>query len=376
MRVLCYAQHLSGVGHFIRMRALARGLAADHEVYLVDGGRPVPRADDGRVTRLALPIVFRRAGALVAASGAPVAGVMAERARRLAAAVAELRPDAVLVDHYPFSKWELEDEILAALTAARIARPGVKVLCSLRDIAPRTRQEDLPDADFEERVLARLATWFDGLLVHADPAFARLDEHFRRADEITVPVTYTGFVAEAAPAAAPPNEAPPYAILSCGGTRSLGFLRAAIAAFTRARDAGAIAIDRLRVFSGAHASAEEAAELRAAITDPRCELAAFTADFAPQLAAAALSVSRAGYNTTVQLLASGVPAVVVPDPGMSDQGPRARRLAALGRAEVVSGDPPEVPALADALRRALAGTRASHTLRLDGVARTCAILRS
>ena len=44
MRVLCHAQHLSGVGHFVRMHAIASGLGRTHDVYLVDGGRRVPRA--------------------------------------------------------------------------------------------------------------------------------------------------------------------------------------------------------------------------------------------------------------------------------------------------------------------------------------------
>ena len=41
MKVLIYAQHLSGVGHRVRALELARALAERHEVALVDGGRHV-----------------------------------------------------------------------------------------------------------------------------------------------------------------------------------------------------------------------------------------------------------------------------------------------------------------------------------------------
>ncbi len=372
MRVLCYAQHLSGVGHFVRMRALARGLACAQEVHLVDGGRPVPRSDaDAALPRIALPVIFRSGGALVAADGAPAATVLAARARLLAAATAELRPDVVLIDHYPFSKWELEGEIAAMIAAAR----GAVVLCSLRDIAPRTRQEDVSEARYAERVLATLAARFDGVLVHADPAFTRLDEHFGNAAALPVPVRYTGFVAE--PLGAPTTAPAPAAVLSCGGgSRSLPFLLAAIAAFRDARDAGALAgIERVHVFASAFPGAEEQDALRAAAAaDPRVVIEPFSGDFAARLPASALSISRAGYNTTVQLLQADVPSVVVPDPRMSDQGSRAARLAALGLAEVVSGDPPPVATLAAALSRALVQPRRPHAFALDGVAKTCAIL--
>ncbi len=142
MRILCYAQHLSGVGHFVRMHTLARGLSRTHEVYLVDGGRPVPRSGDaGEITLLPLPALFaiRGASRRRLRPAHRLRTVLAARARALAAAVERIRPDVVLVDHYPFSKWELEDEIAGAIDTARRANPAVRVLCSLRDIAPRTR---------------------------------------------------------------------------------------------------------------------------------------------------------------------------------------------------------------------------------------------
>jgi predicted glycosyltransferase len=81
-------------------------------------------------------------------------------------------------------------------------------------------------------------------------------------------------------------------------------------------------------------------------------------------------MSRAGYNTTVALLATGVRAVVHPDPGMSDQVWRARRLAELGLATVVEG-PPRSGSIAQALEQAWDGPLPpAHGLDLDGVAGT------
>jgi predicted glycosyltransferase len=358
------------------MRAIARGLSRAHTVHLVDGGRPVPGSQDGsEPARIPLPVIFRRAGALVAAGGSSVSAMLAERARTLSRIVTDLRPQAVLVDHYPFSKWELEGEIVEAIQAARRSEPSTLILCSLRDIAPRTGHEPPSDERYEDRVLALVRAHFDGILVHADPSFTRLEEHFTRAADLPVPVHYTGFVAEESAPVASSGEAGPWAVLSCGGgTRSLEFLLLAIAAFRRISDAGLTGAMRLHVFPGAFADERELDALRAAANDARVHVAAFSGDFASRLRASALSISRAGYNTTVQLLQSRVPAVVVPDRGMSDQGPRARRLGELGLAQVVTSDPPEVGALATAMTQALARSPQPHALQLGGVAGTRALL--
>lgn len=374
MRILCHGQALSGVGHFVRMHAIASGLSAAHEVHLVEGGRPVPV---GRApvapARIPLPRLARVDGRVHAlgADGSDAEPVLAERALSLAEAAARIRPDVVLVDHHPFGKWELDAEIAALAAAAHRARPGARVVCSLRDIAPHGRFEALPRADFEAGVLARLAAHFDAVWVHADPAFARLEQHFERAGELPVPVRYTGFVSPA-PAAPAAGGAGPYAVLSCGGgAGSLPFLLAAIAAFRRLRAAGAIAPLALEVFAGAFAGQPELETLREAAAGGPVSLCPFSPEFAGRLAASALSISRAGYNTTALLLRAGVPAVVVPDPAMSDQGPRARRLAELGLATLATGD---ADALAAAIETALARPPARHGFDLDGVAGTRALV--
>ena len=124
MQVLCYAQHLTGVGHFVRMHTIAAALAARHDVHLVEGGRPFPRpAFDAEPARVSLPVLRRGAqGALDALDGGSVTAIVAERTEQLANAVAELRTDVLLVDHYPFSKWELSEEIEGA---ARMAKLGL-----------------------------------------------------------------------------------------------------------------------------------------------------------------------------------------------------------------------------------------------------------
>jgi predicted glycosyltransferase len=375
VRILCHAQHLSGVGHFIRMHALACGLSRRHEVHLVAGGRPVPRAPDPADLRLlSLSPLARSGGRLIALEGGvPVAAVLADRAGALARAVEQIRPDAVLIDHYPFSKWELEGEIDATIEAARRCNPAVRVLCSLRDVVRQTRYEKADRAAYEERVLAALRSRFDGILVHADPSFTRIEEHFERAGDLPVPVAYTGFVvAPSAPAAvSPPRQT--HAVLSCGGgSGALAFLLAAAAAFRRLADEGAVGSMQLVVFTGTFARAsdlEALAEERGPI-----RIRPFGPEFAAALAGSALSISRAGYNTCAALLRSRTRAVLAPDPAMSDQESRAQRFAQLGLAQIVDGDPPAVDVLAAAIRAALAGPPPRHDFDLEGIAHAEALI--
>jgi predicted glycosyltransferase len=62
-------------------------------------------------------------------------------------------------------------------------------------------------------------------------------------------------------------------------------------------------------------------------------------DFRQLLSQCAISISQVGYNTVVDLLATGAPAIVIPfegEGGQSEQSARAKRLESMGRARVLS----------------------------------------
>src|SRR5262249_50787838 len=156
-----------------------------------------------------------------------------------------------------------------------------------------------------------------------------------------------------------------YAVVSTGGVGSPAFLTASIEAFVGRETAGGV--EQLHVFAALGASAKELADLEAAARSRPVEVHEFAGDFTGWLEAAALSVSRCGYNTSAALLRSRVPAVVVPARGIADQSMRAEILDDLGLAVAVDGEhDDDVDALRAAMASALAGPRPTHDFDLDG----------
>jgi predicted glycosyltransferase len=344
VRALLYCQPLTGLGHYTRTLAIARELAAAHEVHLASGARPFPGARDAPGVRfIDLPVLRREEGRVVG-------GSLDERRHLLVEAVARIRPDVLLVEHFPFSKWELADEAFAMIDAAGDAR----VVCSHRDIALGS----------DDRAPAILGERFDALLVHGDPSVTRLEEQLPWAGAIRVPVEYTGYVCGRAPG----TRAPERRILASagGGAEAGDLLPACIEAWRGLGDGRAFV-----GFAGPFLPEEAFARLRS-----RADVRRFTPDLAGEMAASDLSVSRAGYNTCADILLARARAVVVPSPSMSDQRLRARRLAELGVVETLAPEDATPGALADAMRRALARPRPRHSVALDGAARTRELLEA
>ena len=197
--------------------------------------------------------------------------------------------------------------------------------CSVRDIlvsrGERQRRHD-------ERASALANRYFDVVLVHSDPRFARLEESFRPATPLRVPVHHTGFVTPAPP---PPGtvEGPAPVVVSAGGGRvGEPLLRTAVQAHRLLGPRSA-----MKLIAGPFMPEERWRSLRAAAADRRgLELVRSVADLELELRRASASVSQCGYNTALEVLRSGVPALVVPfaAEGEDEQSRRARRLASLG----------------------------------------------
>jgi predicted glycosyltransferase len=369
-RLLFYCQHSLGLGHLARSLRLAEGLTDRFDVRLLNGGRlPAGTAVPAGVDVLNLPPLGHGS---VTSGNELVSRDPAYTVEHACARRTELLLAVLLIELYQFGRRKFEFELVPLLDAAAALGPDrPTVVCSLRDILVQRATGQL---EHDERAVARLNASFDAIVMHADPAFARLEESFHPATPLRVPVHYTGFVAPPAPA--PVTDRQSRLIVSSGGGMvGEPLVRAAVEVH---RDLFIRTGLRTTVVAGPFLPEPVWDWLRGqARQSPVLEAVRRVDDLAGEIARSALSLSQGGYNTTMDLLRAGTPAVVVPyaDGSETEQTVRTARLAELGALRMVPatglGDR---EGLLAALTAAAAAEPAPVRLDLSGAEQTARIL--
>jgi predicted glycosyltransferase len=375
MKIIYYSQHIWGVGHVFRTLEISKALTG-HEVVLVTGGDRVdaPMPDHVREFRLPVIMTDRNPKDLVATDNEmSLEQTHQKRKQMLRDIYVDESPDVLMVEFYPFGRNAFRFELDPLLESIRNRElPESFVVSSLRDILVEKVDIHL----YEPRVIRKLNRFFDALLVHADPVLVKLDETFGRMDEIDIPVAYTGFVAPRPEAGAGPGlrkmlgikDAEKLIVVSSGGGKAgAPLVEAVLKAFPRL---GIYDCCHLYIFTGPYMS-EEDFERVYRYSDKRIKISRFTTDFLSYLAAADLSVSMGGYNTCMNLLTSGVTALVWPFSYDREQGIRARRLARRGVLRVLEDTDLGPEKLADLMEKALTEKNGSVArIDLEGAAHT------
>jgi predicted glycosyltransferase len=365
--VLFYVQYLLGIGHLQRSLRIAEALVNDGiAVTLVCGGPPValPSHPALRIVQLTPVRALDAAFELVDSAGHPIDDALRDgRKRALLAAFAATRPDAVIIEGFPFARRAFRFELEPLIAAVRTAVPRPRLISSVRDIVvvrddPARRQD----------IVARVRRDFDAVLVHGDPALVPFDASFPATPEIADRVIYTGYVcppaASAGGAAATGGEV---VVSAGGGAAGHALLEAALAA----RRSGCLAGLPWRLLAGTNLPEADFASLRADLP-AGVTVERFCYNFVGLLRGCRVSVSQAGYNTVLDILAARAHAVLVPFAAgrETEQLMRAERLAALGAAELVRENELSPQSLAAAIERAAAREPATVAIDTDGAAST------
>ena len=348
--VLFYVQHLLGIGHL--QRALRISEALVHEgigVTLVCGGPPVALPRDPSIDLVQLtPIRAHDARFdLVDSAGRPIDDALREgRRETLLAAFARTRPDAVIIEGFPFARRAFRFELEPLIAAVRGARPRPLLLCSLRDIVVMR-----DDPERHRDIVLRVRRDFDAVLVHGDPALIPLDSSFPAAPEIADRVIYTGYVYATAgpPGPAAASGGGEVVVSAGGGAAGHALLKAALAA----RRSGCLADLPWRLITGTNLPDADFAALGTDLPD-RVAVERFCYNFVGLLRGCRVSLRQAGYNTALDILAARARAVLVPFAAgrETEQPMRAERLAALGAVELVREDELSPQSIAAAIERA------------------------
>ena len=341
MKIIIYCQHVLGIGHFFRSLEICKALK-DHDVFLVSGGTHVAahvpdNVKEVRLPELMMDVNFKRFYTTL--KDRSIDEIKSDRQIILLDLFKNQRPDCFLVELYPFGRKAFRFELDPVL--ARIRNQDThkcSVVCSLRDILVEKENT----VTYEQRVVYSLNRYFDALLIHSDPNVIRLDETFSRMDDIAIPHIYTGFVTAKPPAdirskfrsklGIKNNE---ILIVTSAGGGKIGahLLQAVLAAGEYMKPQRLL---NIYCFAGPYMSEAEFERLqKVAGKSKRVQLSRFTNNFLSYIGAADLSVSMAGYNTCMNLLATQVPSLVLPFTRNREQRMRAERLSRLAAINVL-----------------------------------------
>jgi predicted glycosyltransferase len=369
--LLLHCQHSLGMGHLVRSLALAGGLAERFDVTLLNGGRlPTGTTVPPGVALVDLPSLGHDAEhRLVSHSpGRSVDDVQRARARLVLETFHRVQPAVVVIELYPFGRRKFEFELRPLLDAAGCARPRPLVVSSVRDIL--VRRDD--GGRHDEWAVARANADLDAVLVHGDPVFARFEESFRPTTPLAVAVHHTGFVVPPRPHERRRGVRSRLLASAGGGMVGEGLLAIAAEAATELHARTGLSTT---VVAGPFLPEVARRHLRARAGAALTVLDRVD-DLCGEIARSTVSLSQGGYNTTLDVVRAGRPAVVVPfaAPGEDEQTRRAERMAALGVLRCVAATELTPDRLVDEVVAALAAPPQPVRLDLGGRARSAAIL--
>ncbi|MBJ7354376.1 MAG: hypothetical protein JHC98_06085 [Thermoleophilaceae bacterium] len=353
MRAVLFCNEMLGLGHLGVSLAIAGELASgpDDSALVVTGS---PAFESMRVPSgvelLKIPTASPGADSAWSTTGLRPPGdltqdpaeITRQRADACRAAIERVDPDAVVVDYRPLGR---DHDIVPALKLAR-ERASCRIALGIWD------SDDTPEAlraYWTPELMERAAEFFDMAFVYGPPAAD--DVRVAAIREAGIPVHETGFVSDPPAGSPAPDLEPGYLLVTAGGGVD-GF--ATLDTVLSAIRLRAIAIPAVLV-AGPLMPPEHVADLRAAAAGLDVTLFESRSDLPELLAGARAVVSMTGYSTTAQVLASGVPSLMVPRAvPREEQLNRAKRLAADGRVAMLDPRGLSPDAMRDALDQLLA----------------------
>jgi predicted glycosyltransferase len=349
-KILFYCQNLLGMGHLVRTTEIIRALVQEFEVCLIDGGQPITGFDlPSAVKIIHLPALQVAVSATlevgkdltVVGNSLSLEEVKESRKQTILETFDWFQPDCVITEGYPFSKNKsLSFEMLPLLERIQQANHSIKVVCSLRDIIMVKEFEDREGEEY--RRCHFMNRYYDLLLIHCDPQVHRLEDNISTAQELTCPIYYTGYVVQTAPKhlaisnkdACLLADSSPMILVSVGGGK-LGhdLLECVIATAPLLREK---LPHQVHVFTGPLMEPEKYQYFQALASDqPNITLRDYTPHLLSLMQKADLSISLGGYNTTMNVLKTGVRSLIYPSNKDREQAIRAEKLEQLGFLQLI-----------------------------------------
>lgn len=367
-KIMFYVQHLLGIGHLARASAICRQLVLNGcEVKMVMGGAPVKGFPHPSIEVLQLPVL--KAGTIEFNALTDNEGVVVDvdylntRRDLLLSLFESFQPDVLVIEAFPFGRRQMRFELLPLLDLATKTSHKTTVAGSVRDIVQEKKN---PKRNIE--TVDTLKKYFDILMVHGDPQFAKLDETFNLASEIQDLIEYTGIVCGEVSELS--GEIFDVVVSAGGGVAGQTIMLNAL----KAKPLSKLANARWCFLIGPNMLPASRKELERE-NDGSVTMQASRSDFRALLGNAKLSISQAGYNTTADILQAKCASVLVPyaEGGETEQTFRAQRLASAGLASMVTEEQISPQVLATAIDQCTVMSKNAE-LDMNGAERSAQLL--
>ena len=338
-RILIYSHDTYGLGNIRRMLAIATELAsslADTSV-LVISGSPMLHAFriPPKVDYIKLPSITRteRDGYATRSLRLDIDEAVELRANLALAAVADFRPDVILVDKKPYG---VRNELEGAILYAKTHLPNTALVLVLRDIL------DAPDSTIRAwrtgGYTAAIERFFDRVLVLGAPAIFDMRREYALPPSVCDKLRFCGYLRRARGACrradmrrelGVPDSGRLVLITPGGGQDGERLVRTCADALPAIHASPGV---RSLVVTGPEMDpAARASIARAAAEVEGARVIEFTDDMMSYMDAADVVVCMGGYNTLCEVATLRKRAVVVPRVHpVEEQSIRARRLAHAG----------------------------------------------
>lgn len=365
------------MGHLVRSLALADSLAERFRVMFLNGGRmPKGLIVPASVQVINLPpLGIDETNQVVSHDKRiSVERALDRRKKMIRTCFDNLRPAVVVLELFPFGRKNFAVELRPLLEAAHSEERRAFIVCSLRDIfgSQRAIQQK-----YDDRAATLANQFLDLVLVHSDPSFAHFDESFHPSVPLKVPVIHTGFVVSRPTQTASIERSRKRIVVSAGGgVAGEPLLQTAVDALRCFEDDPQI---EMKIIAGPFLPDDAWTRLRTlARGKPQLSVVRCVGNLCDELRGAAVSISQAGYNTCLDVVRAGVPALLVPFAKGTDneQQKRALRLQRLGAVEVLDSENLHPARLAAAIRELMNREMAKPQFDLDGAKRSTQIIAS
>lgn len=373
-KILFYCQHILGMGHLVRSMEIVRSLIPHFKVCFINGGQvieefPAPSS----VEVINIPAIKTDSEFKELSPVDPFLSleeIQVIRREQLLKTFSSFQPDILTIELFPFGRRRFSFELIPLMEAAKAS--GTKIVCSLRDIVVTKKDRQR----HEEKICRLMNQYFDMLLIHGDPQFIKLEESFSLVEGLNCQLYYTGYVTQKLPEKLTETVREPLILGSVGGGR---FGHELLECLVEAAPILQQELPHLiRVFTGPFVPETVFHELKnLAVNRDNIIVERFTPNLLDYMQQADLSISMSGYNTTLNVLKTGVRAMILPFTGNDDQEQtvRSKKLEELGRVKVLRREDLQPEILARQIIEYLQQQPTEIAFDFEGADRTAYYLR-